>query len=290
MRTLSSEVQALLAADRTQLAFHDMYTITLASGTVLRWSGSDRLLSWDGNAWELGPGIDRDHVVWAMGLAASEMMVNLYVHNPVYQIDLQPIAAAIAGGVFDGASLRLDRGISRASSDVIEGVIANWFTGRIVSRQTVAVGYRMTVRTPLELLDQPVPNSIYTPACRNVLFDATCRLNPATYRDTGTVTSAPSRISITSNSINGAGANYYRLGKLRFTSGKNAGHMRMIRTYDNVTGKCTFNAPFPAEPELNDEFEVWAGCDKSRATCAAKFNNRINFRGQPFIPAPETVV
>lgn len=36
--------------------------------------------------------------------------------------------------------------------------------------------------------------------------------------------------------------------------------------------------------EAGDEFEVLAGCDKSFATCKAKFFNSVNFRGFPHLP------
>lgn len=33
-----------------------------------------------------------------------------------------------------------------------------------------------------------------------------------------------------------------------------------------------------------DTFRAWAGCDNLKATCKTKFNNKLNFAGQPYIP------
>ena len=37
-------------------------------------------------------------------------------------------------------------------------------------------------------------------------------------------------------------------------------------------------------PEPGDTFSVFAGCDKTFATCKAKFDNALNFRGFPHLP------
>jgi hypothetical protein len=34
---------------------------------------------------------------------------------------------------------------------------------------------------------------------------------------------------------------------------------------------------------------VYPGCDKQQATCRGKFANLARFRGQPYVPAPETI-
>jgi uncharacterized phage protein (TIGR02218 family) len=35
---------------------------------------------------------------------------------------------------------------------------------------------------------------------------------------------------------------------------------------------------------VGNSFSLVAGCDKSFTTCAEKFNNAINFRGEPHVP------
>ena len=38
------------------------------------------------------------------------------------------------------------------------------------------------------------------------------------------------------------------------------------------------------------EFEIIAGCDKQFLTCTQRFNNAINFRGEPHIPSSGKLV
>jgi uncharacterized phage protein (TIGR02218 family) len=40
----------------------------------------------------------------------------------------------------------------------------------------------------------------------------------------------------------------------------------------------------PSAVEAGDGFTVTAGCDKTLATCKAKFDNVANFRGFPHMP------
>lgn len=279
----------MLAVDRKRIAWADLYTITLASGTVLRWSGEDREIPHGGQTWELGPGLDRDRVEWAMGLAASELKVNLYPHSNTYQVDGQSLPAALAGGAFDGATLRLDRGVAQKQGDALVGVIPDWFSGRIVSRASIPAGFALTVRTPLDLLDQPFPRNVYSPGCTHRLFDGGCGLNPDTYKHSTSVTSEPTRLSLRSTGLNSQGDHYYRLGRLQFTTGKNAGHARMVKVHTNATGYVQFVVPFPADIEVGDQFDIWPGCDRTQSTCSSKFSNIVHFRGQPYIPAAETV-
>lgn len=41
---------------------------------------------------------------------------------------------------------------------------------------------------------------------------------------------------------------------------------------------------------LGDAFTAYPGCDKQITTCDSKFNNKSNFGGFPYIPAPETAI
>ena len=47
--------------------------------------------------------------------------------------------------------------------------------------------------------------------------------------------------------------------------------------------------PFAHAILPGDAFTVTAGCDKQFATCQAKFDNAVNFRGFPHIPGNDFV-
>jgi hypothetical protein len=46
----------------------------------------------------------------------------------------------------------------------------------------------------------------------------------------------------------------------------------------------------PYAIQVGDKFAIYAGCDKRIATCFAKFNNVVNFRGEAFVPGQDAYV
>jgi hypothetical protein len=54
-------------------------------------------------------------------------------------------------------------------------------------------------------------------------------------------------------------------------------------------GVFTLLTPLIYAPAPGDSFVAYPGCDKKLRTCTDKFNNRINYGGEPFTPVPESV-
>ena len=81
-------------------------------------------------------------------------------------------------------------------------------------------------------------------------------------------------------------AGWFARGVLTWTSGANDGLRSEVRGFTaGITGRTLAlwrDPPFPIE--VGDHFTVTAGCDKSFATCKAKFANAANFRGFPHMP------
>jgi uncharacterized phage protein (TIGR02218 family) len=46
----------------------------------------------------------------------------------------------------------------------------------------------------------------------------------------------------------------------------------------------------PFNISAGDEFTIVAGCDKASRTCIEKFNNIINFRGEPDLPGMDKLL
>jgi uncharacterized phage protein (TIGR02218 family) len=45
--------------------------------------------------------------------------------------------------------------------------------------------------------------------------------------------------------------------------------------------------PYPVA--VGDQFTISAGCDRSMGTCIGRFNNIVNFRGEPYVPGTDTI-
>jgi len=79
-------------------------------------------------------------------------------------------------------------------------------------------------------------------------------------------------------------------GVVTFTGGANAGLSREVKSYSASGDQVILQEPFPYDIALSDAYEITAGCDKSFATCGAKFDNVVNFRGFPHVPGIDRMV
>jgi uncharacterized phage protein (TIGR02218 family) len=88
---------------------------------------------------------------------------------------------------------------------------------------------------------------------------------------------------------NTEGLAIFAQGTILFTSGVNEGVYRTIKGQSTaVAFGLDLVYPLETPPSAGDTFQIWPGCDKTSATCTARFDNLKAFRGYPFTPAAET--
>jgi uncharacterized phage protein (TIGR02218 family) len=76
--------------------------------------------------------------------------------------------------------------------------------------------------------------------------------------------------------------NAYAYGRLRWISGRNTGlESALLSSGGN---RLTLREASIYPPAIGDLVEISEGCDKSFPTCAGRFANAVNFRGEPFLP------
>ena len=83
----------------------------------------------------------------------------------------------------------------------------------------------------------------------------------------------------------------YAGGLATWTSGPNTGVVMEIDNHINSGGVSyiSFRLPPPFTVTAGDGISVQAGCDRQPATCRCKFNNYINFHGEPYLPGNDVV-
>jgi len=128
---------------------------------------------------------------------------------------------------------------------------------------------------------------LYSPTCRAMLGDAACGVNLAGYTHSGQVSAATSRSQFT-DSANTQASGYFAYGKVTFTSGANAGLSMEVKQFAN--GSFTLILPLPHAIAAGDDYTAIAGCDKRFSTCAATFDNAVNFRGEPHVPGLDAMM
>jgi uncharacterized phage protein (TIGR02218 family) len=135
-------------------------------------------------------------------------------------------------------------------------------------------------RGPAAKLDLPVAPST-SPSCRAAFCDASCGLSVARFTHVLAVASVSNAAVSFSVPLPGA-VDAFAFGALRWLNGPNSGLRADILSSGSNMAQLAASPPFPVAP--GTLVELVEGCDKTMATCASRFANAINFRGEPYLP------
>lgn len=126
-------------------------------------------------------------------------------------------------------------------------------------------------------LEEPVCPAT-SPECRASFGDAGCRVDLAGRSKVLTVVGSNGN----QLQLSAALTSDYVFGQLRYLRGANCGLSTVILSADgaNIAIRDVPRAPV----ETGVRVRVREGCDKSLATCASRFANAENFRGEPHLP------
>ncbi len=284
-------LQAWLLANK-DAAPVDLWTITLESGQVLRFTSGDVAVNFSGNTYSMGPIIERGDTKMRAGVQVDTLSLTLTPRDGD-MVGSVPMMIALSSGLFDGAEVALWR-MFMGLNGVVRGVLPE-FLGRVGDIRTGHLKASLQVRSWLELLNVSVPGQVYQAGCRRTLYSSQCGVNRAAFTVSGVLSATADATKRTHTSTSAAvvakPSGWGSIGVLRFTSGANAGVSRPVRVHSLSAGTATITAQFgfPFQAQAGDGFELQAGCDKLKATCGSKFANADRFSGEPYIPAPETV-
>ncbi len=277
---LVAALAAARAAHDAPLLMADCYTLTLRSGTVLTLTNADVPVTLGGTTF-LANSLLIDGLAFkcALGLDVDEQQVTLAA-RPTDTIGGVPALTAIHRGALDGCTLRRERAFLTSWSAPPLGSIV-LFQGRVTSIDAVGrTSATVTVASDLVLLDIDMPRNLYQPTCVHALYDSGCGLQKSAWGSAGTVAAGTGATQIV-----WAGADpKFAQGTLTFTSGVLAGQSVGVKAAS--AGALALAYPLAAVPAVGDGFTAYPGCDRTQATCAAKFANLANFRGFPFVPPP----
>lgn len=292
MKTASPQLKAFLIATQN-LVKADLFTITLNGGTPLRWTNRDRAIKFGGFTFEPGPTISDSGVKQTVGVKVDGISITM-AGDERHTINGLPLSEFARRNGLDGAIVQIDR-IFGESYDQLYTVGPTGSYVRFKGKFSEALDgsddeITLMAASWLELLDVNMPADLYQASCLNALFDGRCGLSRAAYEASSAVASGltPTTSSFRTGLAQANG--YYALGTIVFTSGANNGLRRTIRSYANSGGLVGLVLPLPAAPAIGDTFKAYPGCDLAQATCSGKFNNLLRFRGQPYIPEPETAL
>lgn len=284
MKTASAEVVAYLNG-RNKFYICDLYQIELADGTILRYANYDILIVWDGHTWSCkGPVFQRGKTSLSGKITVDSMSVSVTTDANDLINGVTWMNFAHNGG-FEGAVFTLYR-CFMSSPGVVVGALV-WFTGPIDVDNGGGMEMDWKIRSRMQAANVDYPLRLYYPTCPYVLYGAGCGLGKDDFAVSGTVTIAGTAASFTTSLTSAAG--YFEQGYIKFLTGDLAGATGPIKT-STTGGVITMLSGFDFAPAAGDTFVAYPGCDRTPATCLAKFNNWSKNRATPFIPLKETVL
>ena len=278
MTTYPAALAAHFARDVTTVSH--CWRLTRRDGAVWGFTDHDRRLVVDGLAFEPETGLSASEARDSLGLAVDTVDVEGALSSQRIRDE------DIAAGLYDGAR--------------VETLLVNWRQPAdfaVIRTATIGKITRADDRFVAELeslvtaLDQP--NSRYvTRSCDAELGDARCGflLDQPGFTAIGTVTAIGASDTLAVTGLDAQQAGWFSSGALTWTSGARGGRSERViahRRQGTTTSLVLLPSVGPAVAP-GDVFSIVAGCDKSFATCKAKFANALNFRGFPHLPGNDS--
>jgi len=236
-------------------------------GVAVGLTAHDRDLAIEGLLYRAAPGMTPSAVTRSAALDADSMDVTGALSSSAIS------EADLLAGRWDGASVSLfavDWADPGERVSLGEGTIGAVETkGGVLTAELRGVAGR---------LERAVVEET-SPECRAELGDARCRVAMAGRRRFALVTGVDGAVL----TLDGAEAvaNGYGGGRLRWFSGENSG---LEDTVARSEGATVTLRRAPRFAGVGARVELIEGCDKSVATCAGRFGNALNFRGEPYLP------
>ena len=281
MKTFTAALSTHYASRATTLAV--CLAITRTDGRAFRLTSHDQDLVVNSDRYLAGPGLDLSDLAFTAGLAPDNLELKiLYADDAITREDL-------IAGRWDNAAFTLFE-VNCEALSAGTNILATGTTGEVrIARDD---GFTVELRSLKQALQKPV-GIVTQKTCRYRLGDSRCGVDLAPYTLAGEAVSG-----VTSQRVFAASgiaadsptyaADWWKEGLVTFTTGDNAGVARKVKTSSGATIELV--APMPFAIVVGDLFTIVAGCQKRlEADCRDKFDNVLNFGGEPHLPGVDAL-
>ncbi|MCJ9674783.1 MULTISPECIES: DUF2163 domain-containing protein [unclassified Neorhizobium] len=272
MRTIPADLAEHLAQEATTTCH--AWRVTRRDGVILGFTEHDHDLTFSGTTFLAAGGFSASEAEAATGLSASaDEVVGGFSNAAIGEQDL-------ATGRYDGARVELFL-VNWAAPD--QHVLLNVREIGEVSR--TGGQFRAELRSLAHRLSQP-QGRVYNRRCDASLGDARCGVDLDLWRGEGAVIAVKDASRIVVSGLGGFASGFFRHGVLTFPDGV-AVDVDAHEKRSDGSVELTFWLPLEEPVAAGHTFTLTAGCDKSFATCKARFANHLNFRGFPHVPGAD---
>jgi uncharacterized phage protein (TIGR02218 family) len=276
MRDIPSALAAHIGQSATTLCH--CWSLTRRDGFVLGFTDHDRPLSFDGIAFAATTGLEAAETTAELGFAiGGGEVAGAFAASGLNETDL-------SRGFYDDA--RVSVWLVNWADVSQRLLLETGFVGEIRRGDLV---FTAEIRGLAKAFDEE-RGRLYMRACAADLGDARC--GKALTTTMATVATSDGRLGLTAPALASWPDGYFTGGRLVFTGGGNLGFTTEVKRHaaGSALGAVQFWQAAPAPIIAGDVFTVTPGCDKSFATCRAKFGNSVNFRGFPHIPGNDFII
>jgi len=273
MRTVPEPLRARLASGVTTLAH--AWRVARRDGLVRGFTDHDRGLAFGGVDYRAATGFVAGAMDKSADLAADSFGAEGVLSDDAIADD------DLDAGRWDGA--RVD--IWRVDwSD--PSLRVHTFAGRLGEERRGEGGFIAELRGLQAACDAPF-GRVFSRFCDADVGDVRCGvdLSAAAYHGTGTVSAVTAARTFTATGLGAFADGWFTRGLLTWDDGRVVEIVAHRVAATLVTLEIADGTPVVGAP-----FTIAAGCDKRFATCGAKFENTLNFRGFPHMPGGDAVV
>lgn len=295
MKLITTGLRAHLAGEVTTLA--TCWRVELGNGTVYGFTDHDEDIVFELQTYLASSGYSASEVQTSADLSVDNLEVLGFLDSPVI------VSTDLVAGLWDYAAISMFcvdwNNLTLGAMQLRSGTL-----GEITLRRGK---FSAELRGITQALTRAILE-IYSPGCRARLGDARCTVDLSDRTSLGIVLTAtndrvfsadyigsPLTVRLTPTTLGAPTENFFRGGLLTWLTGLNTGLDMEVKSNTASGSPVSYSAfqlqlSMPYTVAIGDTFSVQAGCDKSFATCIAKFGNAINFRGEPFVPGLDAIL
>lgn len=291
-KTISSQMLGHLAGEVTTLV--RCVEIERRDGLTFYFTALDVNLTF---ASHLGDSPADSHTYLALGGfldSALSTDVNLTVNNMELTGFLNDATdfnlSACRAGLFDAAEVRI-MVVDWMDLTITPVKLTSGTLGEVTAYPSGAV--LAELRSLKQLYQQNI-GDLYSQTCRVDLGSLECGvdLGPFTHTETVTaVTDAAHFVITNGNTL--AVDTWYRQGVVTWLTGDNSGRSIEVKDWVQSGAHVTIYLPMHGAVVIGDTLTIYPGCSKILLNdvngCLVKFNNVVNFRGEPYVPGQDAL-
>jgi uncharacterized phage protein (TIGR02218 family) len=261
-------MSSIAAGPLTSLAF--CWRLERCDGAGLGLTSSDREIVQDGIAYRSAPGVTPAAITRSLGL--------------------EPDSGEVAGAISVDALSESDLALGRWNGAGIALFAVDWtdpetgpialLGGELGEVSIEADGFSAELRGAAAKLARPACPST-SPECRAAFGDKQCRLDLAGRTVRATVTSCQDNVLQIDRSID----DRFLFGRLRYLTGGNCGLSTAVLAVSGAELSLRDRPRAAVEP--GTVVQLREGCDKRFETCVSRYQNGVNFRGEPYLPGTD---